>query len=143
MWRADAQECRCASGTAWSERFGGFFGADTIRAFCPMRSGLCVHQHGPSECRLRSNAPAKRRGRLRIFSPTRQAWIHDQRSLASACCFVRTSYNGFFFVTLKPWGDREQERNSSRKFKQRLNQQLSKLSLVVLDERRAGQGRRL
>src|SRR6266403_735024 len=34
---------------------------------------------------LRSSAPAKRRGRLRIFSPTRQAWNTRPASLASAC----------------------------------------------------------
>src|SRR2546421_2795960 len=28
--------------------------------------------------------------------------------------FAHTSYNGFFFVTLKPWGDRKRDRKSTR-----------------------------
>src|SRR5712672_1816176 len=45
----------------------------------------------------------------------------------SLLSFVRTSYNGFFFVTLKPWGDRETRAEQFQEIKQRLNQQLSKL----------------
>src|ERR1700704_5556471 len=45
----------------------------------------------------------------------------------SLLSFVRTSYNGFFFVTLKPWSDRETRAEQFQEIKQRLNQQLSKL----------------
>ena len=31
----------------------------------------------------------------------------------SLLSFVRTSYNGFFFVTLKPWDERKTRRNGS------------------------------
>src|SRR5258707_569799 len=45
----------------------------------------------------------------------------------SLLSFVRTTYNGFFFVTLKPWSSRETRAEQFQEIKQRLNQQLSKL----------------
>jgi HAE1 family hydrophobic/amphiphilic exporter-1 len=45
----------------------------------------------------------------------------------SLLSFVRTSYNGFFFVTLKPWSDRTTRAEQFQEIKARLNQQLSKL----------------
>jgi HAE1 family hydrophobic/amphiphilic exporter-1 len=44
----------------------------------------------------------------------------------SLLSYVQTSYNAFFFVTLKPWSDRDQSQQLQA-IKQRLNQQLSKL----------------
>src|SRR6266436_5321076 len=43
----------------------------------------------------------------------------------SLLSFVRTSYNAFFFVTLKPWSDRETRAEQFQEIKQRLNQELS------------------
>jgi len=40
---------------------------------------------------------------------------------------VRTSYNAFYFVTLKPWGDRTTRAEQYQEMKAHLNQQLSKL----------------
>src|SRR6266404_839874 len=45
----------------------------------------------------------------------------------SLLSFVRTSYNAFFFVTLKPWGNRETRAEQYQEIKQHLNRQLSKL----------------
>jgi hydrophobic/amphiphilic exporter-1 (mainly G- bacteria), HAE1 family len=45
----------------------------------------------------------------------------------SLLSFVRTTYNGFFFVTLKPWSSRETRAEHFQEIKVRLNQQLSKL----------------
>src|SRR6202163_3120253 len=45
----------------------------------------------------------------------------------SLLSFVRTTYNGFFFVTLKPWSSRETRAEQFQEIKQRLNQQLGKL----------------
>src|SRR3982075_28590 len=45
----------------------------------------------------------------------------------SLLSFVRTSYNAFFFVTLRPWGDRKTSAEQYQEIKARLNQQLSKL----------------
>src|SRR5712675_1367083 len=45
----------------------------------------------------------------------------------SLLSFVRTSYNAFFFVTLKPWDERKTREEQYQEIRQRLNQQLSKL----------------
>src|SRR5260221_4703779 len=45
----------------------------------------------------------------------------------SLLSFVRTTYNGFFFVTLKPWSDRTTRAEQFQEIKACLNQQLSKL----------------
>jgi hydrophobic/amphiphilic exporter-1 (mainly G- bacteria), HAE1 family len=45
----------------------------------------------------------------------------------SLLSFVRTSYNAFYFVTLKPWSDRETKAEQFQEIKARLNQQLSRL----------------
>src|ERR1700678_992660 len=45
----------------------------------------------------------------------------------SLLSFVQTSYNAFFFVTLKPWSERETRAEQYQEIKARVNQQLSKL----------------
>jgi HAE1 family hydrophobic/amphiphilic exporter-1 len=45
----------------------------------------------------------------------------------SLLSFVRTSYNGFFFVTLKPWDERTTREEQYQEIKARLNAHLSKL----------------
>jgi len=45
----------------------------------------------------------------------------------SLLSFVRTSYNGFFFVTLKPWDERTTREEQFQEIKARLNANLSKL----------------
>jgi hydrophobic/amphiphilic exporter-1 (mainly G- bacteria), HAE1 family len=45
----------------------------------------------------------------------------------SLLSLVRTSYNAFFFVTLKDWNDRKKREEQYQVIKQRLNQELSKL----------------
>src|SRR5712671_6734662 len=45
----------------------------------------------------------------------------------SLLSFVRTSYNAFYFVTLKPWSDRTTRAEQYQEIKARVNQQLSKL----------------
>jgi HAE1 family hydrophobic/amphiphilic exporter-1 len=41
--------------------------------------------------------------------------------------FVRTTYNAFYFVTLKPWSERTTKAEQYQEIKAQLNQQLSKL----------------
>lgn len=43
----------------------------------------------------------------------------------SLLSFVRTSYNAFFFVTLKPWDDRKSRNEQLQAIKQHINQELS------------------
>jgi HAE1 family hydrophobic/amphiphilic exporter-1 len=45
----------------------------------------------------------------------------------SLLSFVRTTYNGFFFVTLKPWDERTTREEQFQEIKARLNASLSKL----------------
>jgi HAE1 family hydrophobic/amphiphilic exporter-1 len=45
----------------------------------------------------------------------------------SLLSFVRTSYNAFFFVTLKPWDERKSREEQLQAIKQRINQDLSSL----------------
>ncbi|MCU1260490.1 MAG: efflux system, inner rane transporter CmeB [Bryobacterales bacterium] len=45
----------------------------------------------------------------------------------SLLSFVRTSYNAFYFVTLKPWGDRKTKEQQFQEIKAHLNQQLAGL----------------
>jgi HAE1 family hydrophobic/amphiphilic exporter-1 len=45
----------------------------------------------------------------------------------SLLSFVRTSYNAFFFVTLKQWDERKTREEQLQEIKQRLNRELSKL----------------
>jgi hydrophobic/amphiphilic exporter-1 (mainly G- bacteria), HAE1 family len=45
----------------------------------------------------------------------------------SLLSFVRTTYNGFFFVTLKDWGERKSRQEQYQEILQHVNQELSKL----------------
>src|SRR2546427_589143 len=45
----------------------------------------------------------------------------------SLLSFVRTSYNGFFFVTLKEWSDRTKREEQLQEIKQRINRELGAL----------------
>jgi HAE1 family hydrophobic/amphiphilic exporter-1 len=45
----------------------------------------------------------------------------------SLLSYIQTSYNAFFFVTLKPWSDRTDKTDQYQAIKQRLNQELGKL----------------
>jgi HAE1 family hydrophobic/amphiphilic exporter-1 len=45
----------------------------------------------------------------------------------SLLSFVRTSYNGFFFVTLKPWDERKSRAEQLQEIKQRVNQALGQI----------------
>src|ERR1700728_2379646 len=45
----------------------------------------------------------------------------------SLLSYVQCSYNAFFFVTLKPWGDRKARAEQFQTIKQRLNQELGRL----------------
>jgi HAE1 family hydrophobic/amphiphilic exporter-1 len=49
----------------------------------------------------------------------------------SLLSFVRTSYNAFFFVTLKDWNDRQSREEQFQSIKQRLNEELSTLPEAI------------
>jgi HAE1 family hydrophobic/amphiphilic exporter-1 len=49
----------------------------------------------------------------------------------SLLSFVRTSYNAFFFVTLKPWDERKTRAEQFQAIKAHLNQELSRLPAAI------------
>src|SRR4030081_1575047 len=49
----------------------------------------------------------------------------------SLLSFVRTSYNAFFFVTLKEWGDRKKREEQYREIEAHLSQELSQLPVGI------------
>jgi hydrophobe/amphiphile efflux-1 (HAE1) family protein len=49
----------------------------------------------------------------------------------SLLSFVRTSYNGFFFVTLKPWDDRKSRDQQFQEIKQQINIRLSQIPEAI------------
>ena len=49
----------------------------------------------------------------------------------SLLSFVRTSYNAFFFVTFKPWGERKTRAEQFQAIKAHLNQELSRLPTAI------------
>jgi HAE1 family hydrophobic/amphiphilic exporter-1 len=50
----------------------------------------------------------------------------------SLLSFVRTSYNAFFFVTLKPWGERKKRTEEFQSLKDALNHELSRLPVGTI-----------
>jgi HAE1 family hydrophobic/amphiphilic exporter-1 len=49
----------------------------------------------------------------------------------SLLSFVRTSYNGFFFVTLKPWDERKSRAEQLQEIKQSINRSLSQIPEAI------------
>jgi HAE1 family hydrophobic/amphiphilic exporter-1 len=49
----------------------------------------------------------------------------------SLLSFVRTSYNAFFFVTLKPWDERKSRAEQFQEIKTHINQELSRLPTAI------------
>ncbi len=50
----------------------------------------------------------------------------------SLLSFVRTSYNAFFFVTLKPWDERKSRAEQFQAIKAHINQELSKVPTAIV-----------
>ena len=74
------------------------------------------------------NARMKSRAKSKTFSRTRRAFSTRTSVVGfSLLSFVRTSYNGFFFVTLKPWDERKSRDEQFQQIKQNINRELSKI----------------
>src|SRR5260221_5122045 len=63
----------------------------------------------------------------KILSETPGIQYYSSVSGFSLLSYVRTSYNAFYFVTFKPWSDRETRAEPYQEIKARLDRQLSKL----------------
>src|SRR5712664_2458854 len=106
----------------------GFFGSRLPSSFLPDEDQgyVYVNMQLPNAASLaRTSAAANQVEQILADTPG----VQYTTSVVgfSLLSFVRTSYNAFFFVTLKPWSNRETRAEQYQEIKQRLNQQLSKL----------------
>jgi len=107
---------------------GAFFGSRVPSSFLPDEDQgyVYINMDLPNAASLeRTSAAARQVEEILANTPG----VEYTTSVVgfSLLSFVRTTYNGFFFVTLKPWSDRETRAEQFQEIKVRLNQQLSKL----------------
>src|ERR1700682_1272111 len=107
---------------------GVFFGSRVPSSFLPDEDQgyVYVNMQLPNAASLeRTSAAAKQVEEILANTPG----VQYTTSVVgfSLLSFVRTTYNGFFFVTLKPWSSRETRAEQFQEIKQRLNHELSRL----------------
>ena len=103
----------------------GFFGSKIPSSFLPDEDQgyLYINLQLPNAASLqRTDAVARKIEDLLSKTPG----VQYTTSVVgfSLLSFVRTSYNGFFFVTLKPWDERKSRAQQFQEIKQRINQEL-------------------
>src|SRR3982075_2974445 len=106
----------------------GFFGSRIPSSFLPDEDQgyLYINLQLPNAASLqRTNAVAKQIEDALANTPG----VQYTTSVIgfSLLSFVRTSYNGFFFVTLKPWDDRKSRQEQFQEIKQQINRRLSQI----------------
>jgi len=111
-----------AGGGAW------FFGAHLPSSFLPDEDQgyLYINMQLPNSASMeRTSAAAKQVEQVLASTPG----VQYTTSVVgfSLLSYVRTSYNGFFFVTLKPWDDRKSRAEQYQVIKARLNKELRSL----------------
>jgi len=107
---------------------GWFFGYRLPSSFLPDEDQgyLFVNMQLPSGASLeRTNSAARDVEKILAKTPG----VEYTTSVVgfSLLSFVQTSYNAFFFVTLKPWGERHSRADQYQEIRVRLNQQLAGL----------------
>jgi hydrophobic/amphiphilic exporter-1 (mainly G- bacteria), HAE1 family len=107
---------------------GLFFGSRVPSSFLPDEDQgyLFVNMQLPNAASLERTAAASKQVEKILAS---MPGVKYTTSVAgfSLLSFVRTTYNAFYFVTLKPWGDRKTKAEQFQEIKAQLNQQLSGL----------------
>jgi HAE1 family hydrophobic/amphiphilic exporter-1 len=107
---------------------GVFFSTRVPSSFLPDEDQgyVFVNMQLPNSASLERTAAASRQveGILAETPGVEYATAITGFSLLS---YVRTTYNAFYFVTLKPWGDRTTKAEQYQEIKARLNRQLSRL----------------
>ena len=113
----------------WSSAPPGFSSAAACHpASCPMKTRAMSTSTCSSRMRLRWSARQPHRDKVEeILADTPGVQYTTSVVGFSLLSFVRTSYNAFYFVTLKPWSERKTRAEQFQEIKARLNQQLSKL----------------
>src|SRR6267142_657471 len=106
----------------------GFFGSRLPSSFLPDEDQgyVYINMDLPNAASLERTSEAARQVE-EILADTPGVQYTTSVVGFSLLSFVRTSYNAFFFVTLKPWSNRETRAEQYQEIKQRLNQQLSRL----------------
>jgi HAE1 family hydrophobic/amphiphilic exporter-1 len=107
---------------------GLFFGSRVPSSFLPDEDQgyLFVNMQLPNAASLERTAAASRQVE-KILAGTPGVQYTTSVAGFSLLSFVRTTYNAFYFVTLKPWSDRKSKAEQYQEIKARLNQQLSSL----------------
>jgi HAE1 family hydrophobic/amphiphilic exporter-1 len=111
--------------------FGGaglFFGSRVPSSFLPDEDQgyVYVNMQLPKAASLERTAAASRQVE-NVLANTPGVEYTTSVAGFSLLSFVRTTYNAFYFVTLKPWGDRKTKAEQYQEIKARLNQQLTSL----------------
>src|SRR5712664_1067960 len=106
----------------------GFFGSRLPSSFLPDEDQgyLFVNMQLPNAASLERTAAASRQVE-RILAETPGVQYTTSVAGFSLLSFVRTSYNAFYFVTLKPWGERTTRAEQFQEIKAHLNRELSRL----------------
>ncbi len=106
----------------------GFFGSRLPSSFLPDEDQgyVYVNMQLPNAASLERTAAASRQVEA-IISNTPGVQYTTSVAGFSLLSFVRTSYNAFYFVTLKPWGERKTSAEQYQEIKARLNKELGKL----------------
>jgi HAE1 family hydrophobic/amphiphilic exporter-1 len=107
---------------------GLFFAGRVPSSFLPDEDQgyIFVNMQLPNAASLDRTAAASRQVE-KILAGTPGVQYTTSVAGFSLLSFVRTTYNAFYFVTLKPWGDRKSKAEQYQEIKARLNQQLSGL----------------
>ena len=89
----------------------------------PSRRGprLSLHQHAASQLGFARTHGRRAQDVEKILADMPGVEYTTSIVGFSLLSFVRTSYNGFFFVTLKPWGERKTKEEQYQEIKARLN----------------------
>ena len=106
----------------------GFFGSRVPSSFLPDEDQgyLFVNMQLPNASSLQRTDTATR-GVEKILASTPGVQFSTSVIGFSLLSYVRTSYNAFFFVTLKPWDERTTRAEQFQEIKARLNRELSRL----------------
>jgi HAE1 family hydrophobic/amphiphilic exporter-1 len=105
---------------------GLFFGSRVPSSFLPDEDQgyLFVNMQLPNAASLERTAAASRQVE-KILAGTPGVQYTTSVAGFSLLSFVRTTYNAFYFVTLKPWSERKSSAEQYQEIRARLNQQLS------------------
>jgi HAE1 family hydrophobic/amphiphilic exporter-1 len=106
----------------------GFFGSRLPSSFLPDEDQgyLFVNMQLPNAASLERTAAASRQVE-RILAETPGVQYTTSVAGFSLLSFVRTTYNAFYFVTLKPWDERTTRADQFQEIKAHLNKELSRL----------------